>query len=46
MERAQFNHIPHAEMDNPALVAQHEEIEKELNVQVAAMVTETEKHKT
>ena len=40
MERAQFSHIPHAEMDNPTLVAQHEEIEKELNVQVTAMVTE------
>ena len=25
MERAQFSHIPHAETDNPALVAKHEE---------------------
>ena len=39
MERARFSHIPHAETDNPALVAKHEEFE-ELNVQVAAMVTE------
>ena len=29
MERARFSHIPHAEMDNPALVAWHEEMEKE-----------------
>ena len=40
MERAQFSHIPHAETDNPALVAKHEEFEKELNVQVAMMITE------
>ena len=40
MERAQFSHIPHAETDNPALVARHEEFKKELNVQVTAMVTE------
>ena len=40
MERAQFSHIPHAETDNPTLVAKHEELEKELNVQVTAMVTE------
>ena len=40
MERAHFSHIPHAETDNPALVAKHEEFEEELNVQVAAMVTE------
>ena len=40
MERARFSHIPHAETDNPALVARHEEMEKELNVQVAAMVME------
>ena len=40
MERARFSHIPHAETDNPALVAKHEEFEKELNVQVATMVTE------
>ena len=39
MERACFSHIPHAETDNPALVAKHEEFE-ELNIQVAAMVTE------
>ena len=32
MERAQFSHIPHAETDNPALVAKHEEFEKELIV--------------
>ena len=40
MERACFSHIPHAETDNPALVAKHEEFEEELNIQVAAMVTE------
>ena len=40
MERACFSHIPHAETDNPALVAKHEEFEEELNVQVATMVTE------
>ena len=40
MERAWFSHIPHAETDNPALVAKHEEFEKELNIQVAMMITE------
>ena len=40
MERARFSHIPHAETDNPALVAKHEEFEKELNVQVATMIME------
>ena len=40
IERAQFSHIPHAETNNPALVAKHEEFEKELNVQVATMITE------
>ena len=40
MERAQFSHIPHAETDNPALVAKNEEFEKELNVQVAMMIME------
>ena len=40
MERAQFSHIPHAETDSPALVAKHEEFEKELNVQVTTMVME------
>ena len=40
MERARFSHIPHAETDNPVLVAKHEEFEEELNVQVVAMVTE------
>ena len=39
-ERAQFSHIPHAKTDNPALVAKHEEFEKELNVQVATMIME------
>ena len=28
IERARFSHIPHAETDNPALVACHEEMEK------------------
>ena len=40
MERAQFSHIPHAETNNPALVAKHEEFEKELNIQVATMIME------
>ena len=40
MERVQFSQIPHAKTDNPILVAKHEEFEKELNVQVATMVTE------
>ena len=40
MERAQFSHIPHVETENPALVAKHEEFEKELNIQVATMITE------
>ena len=40
MERACFSHIPHTETDNLALVAKHEEFEEELNIQVAAMVTE------
>ena len=40
MERAQFSHIPHAETDNPALVAKHKEFERELNIQVATMITE------
>ena len=40
MERAQFSHIPHAETDNPALVAKRKEFEKELNIQVATMITE------
>ena len=40
MERARFSHIRHAETDNPALVAKHEEFEKELNIQVATMIME------
>ena len=40
MERARYSHIPHAETDNPALVAKHEDFEKELNVQVTTMITE------
>ena len=40
IERAQFSHIPHAETDNPALVAKHEEFEKELNIQVTMMIME------
>ena len=40
MERAQFSHIPHAKTNDSTLVAKHEEFKKELNVQVAAMVTE------
>ena len=40
VKRARFSHIPHTETNNPALVAKHEEFEKELNVQVATMITE------
>ena len=40
IERARFSHIPHAETDNPNLVMQHEEMEKELSIEVATMVTE------
>ena len=40
MERVCFSHISHTEMDNPALISKHKEFEEELNVQVAAMVTE------
>ena len=40
MERVHFSHIPHAKTNNPALVAKHEEFEKELNVQVTTMITE------
>ena len=40
MERVRFSHISHSETDNLALVAKHEEFEEELNIQVAAMVTE------
>ena len=46
MERAHFSHIPHAETDNPALIAKHEEFEEELNIQSARMVREKHiKHK-
>ena len=38
MERVRFSHIPHAETDNPALVAKHKEFENELNVQVTTMI--------
>ena len=40
MERARFSYIPHAETDNPTLVAKHEEFENEPNIQVATMITE------
>ena len=40
MERARFSHIPHAKTDNTALVAKHEEFEKELNIQVTTMIME------
>ena len=40
MERVHLSHIPHAETDNLALVAKHEEFEEELNIQVATMVME------
>ena len=29
IERAKFQHIPHAEADNPMLITKHEEVEKE-----------------
>ena len=40
MKRVRFSHIPHAETDNPALVAKHKQFEKKLNVQVTTMITE------
>ena len=38
IERAKFQHIPHAETDNPMLIAQHEEVEKENAALVAQLV--------
>ena len=38
MERAKFQHIPHAKTDNPMLIAKHEEVEKENAVLVAQLV--------
>ena len=42
MERVQFSHIPHTETDNPALVAKHEEFEKELNTTTARLQSSSE----
>ena len=38
IERAKFKHIPHAETDNPMLIAKHEEVEKENAALVAQLV--------
>ena len=38
MERAKFQHIPHAETDNPMLIAKHEEVERENAALVAQLV--------
>ena len=38
IERAKFQHIPHAETDNPMLIAKHEEVEKENTALVAQLV--------
>ena len=38
IERAKFQHIPHAETDNPMLITKHEEVEKENAALVAQLV--------
>ena len=38
IERAKFQHIPHAETNNPMLIAKHEEVEKENTTLVAQLV--------
>ena len=38
IKRAKFQHIPHAETDNPMLIAKHEEVEKENAALVAQLV--------
>ena len=38
IKRAKFQHIPHAEADNPMLIAKHEEVEKENAALVAQLV--------
>ena len=38
IKRAKFQHIPHAETDNPMLIAKHEEVEKENATLVAQLV--------
>ena len=38
IERAKFQHIPHAKADNPMLIARHEEVEKENATLVAQLV--------
>ena len=38
IERAKFQHIPHAETDNPMLITKHEEVEKKNAALVAQLV--------
>ena len=38
IERAKFQHIPHAKTDNPMLIAKHEEVKKENTALVAQLV--------
>ena len=38
IERAKFQHIPHAETDSPMLIAKHEEVDKENAALVAQLV--------
>ena len=38
IERAKFQHIPHAEADNPMLITKHEEVDKENAALVAQLV--------
>ena len=38
IERAKFQHIPHAKTDNPMLIAKHEDVEKENAALVAQLV--------
>ena len=38
IERAKFQHIPHAKTDNPMLITKHEEVEKENAALVAQLV--------
>ena len=38
IERAKFQHIPHAKTDNPMLISKHEEVKKENAALVAQLV--------
>ncbi|MCG8625304.1 MAG: reverse transcriptase, partial [Proteobacteria bacterium] len=40
MERAKFPHVPRAEADNPALLARHEELQQQVAVDLATLVTQ------